>query len=62
MESICQYIYRAIVAITESGTIVAMDNASGGHNNFTTAGAVHLEHIMLTGQTVVDGPGVWTTV
>lgn len=36
---------------------------SGEHNNFTmaTAGAVHLEHIMLTGQTVVDGPElIWT--
>ena len=38
-------------------------DASGEHNNFTmaTAGAVHLEHIMLTGQTVVDGPElIWT--
>ena len=38
-------------------------DASGAHANFTmaTAGAPHLEHIMLTGQTVVDGPElIWT--
>jgi hypothetical protein len=36
---------------------------SGNHANFTmaTAGAVHLEHIMLTGQTMIDGPElIWT--
>lgn len=36
---------------------------SGVHNNFTmaTAGAPHLEHAMLTGQTVIDGPElIWT--
>lgn len=33
-------------------------NADGNHANFTpaTGGAPHLEHIMLTGQTVIDGP------
>ncbi|MFA9390362.1 MAG: glycoside hydrolase family 98 domain-containing protein [Prolixibacteraceae bacterium] len=38
-------------------------DANGTHNNFTmaTAGAVHLEHMMLTGQTVIDGPElIWT--
>lgn len=38
-------------------------DASGNHSNFTmaTAGAVHLEHVMLTGQTVLDGPElIWT--
>ncbi len=38
-------------------------NPSGEHEDFTmaTGGAVHLEHIMLTGQTVVDGPElIWT--
>jgi hypothetical protein len=38
-------------------------DASGNHANFTmaTAGAVHLEHVMLTGQTVLDGPElIWT--
>jgi hypothetical protein len=38
-------------------------DASGNHANFTmaTAGAPHLEHMMLTGQTVVDGPElIWT--
>ncbi|MBN2685356.1 MAG: DNRLRE domain-containing protein [Pontiellaceae bacterium] len=36
---------------------------SGEHNDFTmaTAGAVHLEHVMLTGETVIDGPElIWT--
>ncbi len=36
---------------------------NGDHNDFTmaTAGAVHLEHVMLTGQTVLDGPElIWT--
>lgn len=36
---------------------------SGTNTNFTmaTAGAVHLEHVMLTGQTVLDGPElIWT--
>ena len=38
-------------------------DTSGTHNNFTmaTAGAPHLEHAMLTGQTVIDGPElIWT--
>lgn len=38
-------------------------DASGSHANFTmaTAGAPYLEHMMLTGQTVVDGPElIWT--
>lgn len=36
---------------------------NGEHNSFTmaTAGAPHLEHAMLTGQTVIDGPElIWT--
>lgn len=36
---------------------------TGEHKNFTmaTAGAVHLEHCMLTGATVIDGPElIWT--
>jgi hypothetical protein len=36
---------------------------NGNHENFTmaTAGAPHLEHIMLTGQTVIDAPElIWT--
>jgi len=35
----------------------------GEHENFTmaTAGAVHLEHMMLTGATIIDGPElIWT--
>ena len=38
-------------------------DANGEHKNFSmaTAGAVHLEHAMLTGQTVIDGPElIWT--
>lgn len=38
-------------------------DTNGEHNNFTmaTAGAAHLEHVMLTGQTVIDGPElIWT--
>lgn len=38
-------------------------DATGVNANFTlaTAGAPHLEHIMLTGQTVIDGPEIiWT--
>ncbi len=38
-------------------------DTNGEHNNFTmaTALAAHLEHIMLTGQTVIDGPElIWT--
>ncbi len=38
-------------------------DATGVHQNFTlaTGGAPHLEHIMLTGQTVIDGPElIWT--
>lgn len=38
-------------------------DANGNHENFTmaTAGAPHLEHMMLTGQAVVDGPElIWT--
>jgi hypothetical protein len=38
-------------------------DATGTHANFSmaTSGAVHFEHIMLTGQTVVDGPElIWT--
>lgn len=38
-------------------------DANGNHSNFTmaTAGAVHLEHIMLTGETVIDAPElIWT--
>lgn len=35
-------------------------DAAGENTNFTlaTAGAPHLEHIMLTGQTVIDGPEI----
>lgn len=35
-------------------------DANGDHANFTlaTGGAAHLEHIMLTGQTVIDGPEI----
>jgi hypothetical protein len=35
-------------------------DANGENENFTlaTAGAPHLEHIMLTGQTVIDGPEI----
>jgi hypothetical protein len=35
-------------------------DATGVNQNFTlaTAGAIHLEHIMLTGQTVIDGPEI----
>ena len=38
-------------------------DADGNHGNFTmaTGGAPHLEHIMLTGQTVIDAPElIWT--
>jgi hypothetical protein len=38
-------------------------DATGVNQNFTlaTAGAIHLEHIMLTGETVIDGPEIiWT--
>jgi hypothetical protein len=38
-------------------------DANGEHSNFTMATglAAHLEHIMLTGQTVIDGPElIWT--
>ncbi len=38
-------------------------DVAGEHDNFTmaTAGAAHLEHIMLTGMTVIDGPElIWT--
>lgn len=38
-------------------------DATGVHSNFTmaTGGAPHLEHSMLTGQTVIDGPElIWT--
>lgn len=38
-------------------------NPAGNNEDFTmaTAGAVHLEHIMLTGETVIDGPElIWT--
>ncbi|MGE4286544.1 MAG: glycoside hydrolase family 98 domain-containing protein, partial [Phycisphaerae bacterium] len=38
-------------------------DAAGEHANFTmaTAGAAHLEHIMLTGMTVIDAPElIWT--
>ncbi len=38
-------------------------DVDGEHDNFTmaTAGAAHLEHIMLTGMTVIDGPElIWT--
>jgi hypothetical protein len=39
------------------------DSTATNNANFTlaTAGAVHLEHMMLTGQTVIDGPEIiWT--
>lgn len=38
-------------------------NPDGNNEDFTmaTAGAVHLEHVMLTGETVIDGPElIWT--
>lgn len=38
-------------------------NTKGVNEDFTmaTAGAVHLEHVMMTGQTVIDGPElIWT--
>lgn len=38
-------------------------DANGENENFTmaTAGAVHLEHVMLSGETVIDGPElIWT--
>ncbi|MBN2262825.1 MAG: hypothetical protein JW735_07930 [Prolixibacteraceae bacterium] len=38
-------------------------DSGGNHSNFTmaSAGAVHLEHIMLTGATMIDGPElIWT--
>jgi hypothetical protein len=38
-------------------------DATGEHKSFTmaTAGAVHLEHMMLTGSTMIDGPElIWT--
>lgn len=38
-------------------------DSTGVNKNFTlaTAGSLHLEHIMLTGQTVIDGPEIiWT--
>ncbi len=65
MESIClgSYLsgYSGNYGIRYDDT--GWTDANGTHANFTmaTAGAVHLEHMMLTGQTVIDGPElIWT--
>jgi len=65
MESIClgSYLsgYSGNYGIRYDDT--GWTNASGVHEGFTmaTAAAPHFEHMMLTGQTVIDGPElIWT--
>ena len=65
MESLClgAYLsgYSGQYGIRYDGT--GWTDATGVNQNFTlaTGGAAHLEHIMLTGQTVIDGPElIWT--
>ncbi len=65
MESIClgSYLsgYSGNYGIRYDDT--GWTNANGEHANFSlaTGGAPHLEHAMLTGQTVIDGPElIWT--
>ncbi len=67
MESIClgAYLsgYSGNYGIRYDDTGWTNANGEGDHDSFTmaTAGAVHLEHAMLTGQTMIDGPElIWT--
>lgn len=67
MESLClgAYLsgYSGNYGIRYDDTGWTNVNGMADHDSFTmaTAGAVHLEHAMLTGQTMIDGPElIWT--